>query len=688
MARRTTWIAAIALALWLALLPPARAQAPNWRSFKRDTDGLPNSAPTSLTLSPRGNLWITHEDGEKITQFDGYRFQTLPAPRGRTSRIHESRSGQLWALDAAGLQFHDGEGWQSHPVDEIAAEMQNKPTRVYRPIPLLPAERQSVLVLLSDRLIKYDALQRETTLIRTSAEAGIGAFSELVPAPDDGIWITGESGAAKVPQALRQLEAPIEWKTFPLDPELRLRGLRTGADDGRGGLLVLADNALESGRALLRLRNGEWTVEPVPVDAVRYAWESSDGRLWALDVNTLRHWARPGGEARAMDDLGIRPGNLSDVAVDPAGAFWISTPAGLWRYAPPPWRPPVDAPETSEAISAIHESESGRLCFLGQTELLSLWNGKWERLQMPENTRTPRGIGTFADGTLFYADDLGAVSFDPESKSFQRHVPPAGSLVRYLGTHGGVVYFSRSSGEGTNQSLVEFDGTRWRDSTLGSPTNNIGGWTTLFAAANEEVWIGGTAGAALHQAGGWTNFLIAEGSIPAGPRVFAQLAPGSVWAGTADRLMTWDGRYWVDSVPDAGAVNEIAVGADGSPWISTEAGLLQRFEQNWIALSVDEGVPGGVLSFYEDRAGRQWIGHRRGLAMYHVDGDTDPPQTIISETPPSKQISADQVFTISFTGRDRWNSAPEGRLLFSYRIDGAAWSTFAPATRITLAGRA
>src|SRR5207244_11839451 len=139
-------------------------KAANLRVF-RSSDGLKDSLATAISLSPRGTLWIKHGDANEISKFDGYSVHTMPSPGKNNFRVYESRSGQLWSLYKEGIVVYEGSQWVEHPIPEIRAEIEADPLRQIRQISLVPAERDRVFFLISDKLMEYDAASMRRTLV-------------------------------------------------------------------------------------------------------------------------------------------------------------------------------------------------------------------------------------------------------------------------------------------------------------------------------------------------------------------------------------------------------------------------------------------------------------------------------------------------------------------------------------------
>ena len=59
----------------------------------KTSDGLHDSYAASVSVSPRGNIWVKHGDADAISVFNGYKVQTMPSPGRDAYRIYESRTG-------------------------------------------------------------------------------------------------------------------------------------------------------------------------------------------------------------------------------------------------------------------------------------------------------------------------------------------------------------------------------------------------------------------------------------------------------------------------------------------------------------------------------------------------------------------------------------------------------------------
>ena len=141
------------------LLESSRGQeASVWRVYK-STDGLAESACASVSVNRNGRVLVTHPNEEFISELDGYTVKTVPWPAARSGRVRATPGGQIWALAPEGFEEWQGNVWVSHPVPEIAAELQNGLAHPFRPIPFCPIRQGRVVFLLPQRLMEFDVKQ-------------------------------------------------------------------------------------------------------------------------------------------------------------------------------------------------------------------------------------------------------------------------------------------------------------------------------------------------------------------------------------------------------------------------------------------------------------------------------------------------------------------------------------------------
>jgi streptogramin lyase len=131
------------LATVLALAETSWGQrASNWRVFKA-ADGLAESACSSVTVSPHGQVWVKHFTSDAVSGIDGFSVRNLPTSGAGNNRVYESPGGRLWTTSEDGLQEYRDGAWVGYPVPEIAAEFRSKAFMTLHPIPLCPVRQGS-----------------------------------------------------------------------------------------------------------------------------------------------------------------------------------------------------------------------------------------------------------------------------------------------------------------------------------------------------------------------------------------------------------------------------------------------------------------------------------------------------------------------------------------------------------------
>ncbi|MSU03875.1 MAG: hypothetical protein EXS23_01380, partial [Pedosphaera sp.] len=238
---------------------------------------------TTLTVSPRGNVLANHSEAPIVTILDGYEQRNIPADGLVNNKVYESRSGQLWSIDAGGLLFYDRGKWSRHSVPGIASELRNNATWQFRAISLVPAELNHVLVLLPNSLIEYDASTRQLTVLKEASELPVQRFLEMQESSDGGLWITTSDGFIKVAPPLRRITSETIWQMYRLPAESGVQNLQRPFEDA--DMTVITVGTLDESpvrKAVVRLVKGEIEIEPLTEDRVRQVWKVWDKSEWAM----------------------------------------------------------------------------------------------------------------------------------------------------------------------------------------------------------------------------------------------------------------------------------------------------------------------------------------------------------------------------------------------------------------------
>jgi ligand-binding sensor domain-containing protein len=331
-----------------------RFDGDSFTTFHASPGGLSSSRIQSLHEDSRGRLWIgTHGDG--IALYESGRFRPLDVcdRNCRVNAIRPSADGRkLWIVGSQGVFEIDPDSLQYRARDSTfdafgsIAPMPDGNVYAAGPGGLaridtdavvaigLPAGTTQVramegrgryLFLITDdwRLHRYDIIDRDWTLVRTS----VPAHSRLTIANDGrlllsgwregGIWLLHDDG-----------------RTEPLADIPEHLHARQAYADHEGNLWIGTDT-----QGLWRIRPsriGLMQSPDVGMDGPGYAVaEDGDGGMWfAMACDGLRHWDRDGVVRSVQLESTLGNDCVRSLAMDDRGRLWIGTWQGtLGRLA-------------------------------------------------------------------------------------------------------------------------------------------------------------------------------------------------------------------------------------------------------------------------------------------------------------------------------------------------------------------
>jgi signal transduction histidine kinase len=690
LANRAKHALILAAGLGSLLAPPdTPAQAPPRVAVWRAADGLPQTPTLGISLSPRGHVLTVHDAGQPVARLDGYTVNTISNSVGAPTRVHESRSEQLWSVGPGGLLEQTGTGWNAHPIPEIAAEYRASRLRALRPVPLLPVDRNHVLVLLPDRLLEYDAGDRRSTVIRLASETALGRFSDLHANRDDGAWISGQRGLLRIPGPLRQLRPDTELEEFPIPPSLGVTDLQRPFVDRSGAVVLAAEELPTRTRAVLRFAAGQWEKLPVPGQNIRQAWTAADGELWGHTPGSLVRLDRVDNELRPQPILQV--GRIADVAVEPNGAAWLATSEGVFRVAPLPWRPAPGFPRDPGPVVSVTTDRRGRVVALSATALHWLEGDEWKTVPLAPPPPSGDDLGKRGE-TLFPLPDgsvlvhLAGGNQRLTSEGIARPLDAELASALPLGTlpDGQVLFLAAGP---SPDRLLAFDGRNVADSDrLPDSFRAVGTPTTAFQTRTGELWIGGERGGVFRRGPDWAAVDPLPNGAEDGIVCALELPDGRLVVGGNDAVREFDGRRWRVLRRGFDRVNCLYLSRDrdrdGSLWVASGSGVHRYREDSWQSLGEEEGLPAAAaLSILEDGSGRLWVGTTLGLFTFDPRADPDAPRAeIVGADLPGP--GGDDRARFVAGGTDRWRYTPPGRLLYSWRLDRSPWSSWRPASSV------
>ena len=682
---------ALFLAAW-ALGFSSRAEAEGgsrWRVY-RAADGLGESSVVAVTISPRANVWAKHPNGS-ISWLDGYQARSIPLSSSGNFPAYESRSGQIWSAYAEGVMEYRRDQWVQYPVNEIRAETQSNPLRLFaRPIPLLPAERDHVLAALPDRLLEFDAGQNRTVVLRWASESILGRFNDIVEARDGGAWLSGTNGLAKLPGPVRRLSPESRWQEFPTHTSWQIQNLERPFEDDEGGVTVAADSLASGGRVVLYFNGQTWTAPfPAPDKTRCNAWRDVDGTFWAATRGGL--FRREGTTWTPVQIPGLHSPQFYDVCTEVNGVFWLATTEGLVRHSLKAWRAPAGWPAIQSATFSIFEDREGALWFASSTGLFTVRDLQLRFFPWPAGFpgTVERSGSLFGgpDGRILVSWPGRIQIFDPLTGLFSTFGPFAGCEVRaILGEFKPGEFFVQTFAPGspTGFRIDRFTGKGLEPFFEPKADWSIGDDLTFLRTTEDEtIWLGSSLGL-----GVWdprTKTFEQSGTMPRRPAVeLLEAGKGKIWYATTDAIFEFNGRAWSAMPFSAGQIRAARRARDGSIWVASSGGLWRFTEGSWVSIGAEEGLPAkDVWDVRQDRHFEIWTATEKGISLYHRSADLDPPVASISDAENPKEVYASEVVTFSVRGRDKWDCTRPERLLFSHRLDDAPWSPYLPEATVT-----
>ena len=673
----------LVLALACALQLGAQ-DSERWRYWTA-SDGLRESYSYSLSLDPGGKAWVRHGAVNEMSVLDRYGVVRLPEPRSgerinweSNARVYSSSRGFSWTVTEGALKEWKNGRWIEH--------FRAPPGR--RLIAAAPLD-STVIVLLDDAVREYDPREGSWRDVKASAGSTIGPFLALTAGRQE-IWIAGEHGLATLDVSRQR--APFGWREITG----AVRGLRHFRYPlpGRDGS-VLAQ-ACETGGRFSVVRWSSTGLERVYVspEGAPRGWDGPDGAVWILDGTLL--FRLVDGRRIPVPRHGVLSGSVFDVYVEEAGTFWIAGSEGIARYNPQIWQAPPGLGEFEHSVHSILEDRSGRLWFAATDYLLELDGASWNAHRVPRGLRlhavqsealAPGDNGRILVKSMNQQQVEIILEFDPRSAQFRTVLHPEGRLIQVIKARreGGV--WMGSMAPGRQGFRVEiYENGRFR------PYIDVeSGWSGsdlryLLERANGDLWIGGVGGGCAWREGHLLSpFDTKLGYTASGVFAMHELADGTLVAGGRDRLLRFNGSSWSLLRDGMDRIRDITEMPGGRLWVASAAGVHRKQGDSWIDNDREDGLPSEIAStVFRDSTGRIWAGTSEGLALFHPEADSDPPRTILDPNGNTADVPSSGEVRIAFSGIDTWKQTAAARLLFSYRLDGAAWTPFHSGRSVTL----
>jgi diguanylate cyclase (GGDEF)-like protein len=408
--------------------------------------------------------------------------------------------------------------------------------------------------------------------------------------------------------------------------------------------------------------------------------------VWIQDGD--RVFELSGGRKSVAERSGALNGIPVTLVPEGPGRFWIGTSQGLAHYMPSLWQHPPGAPPLDDVVNGIAEDRAGRMWFLSAHSLLCLDGSQWSSFPLPKGespwTVFTDGIAVMRDGRLVLnTSNSHLLVFDPVRRAFHviRHPQNRRTHSFVQRSDGRLLVETYPEGSKHGGIFEVFDGSLFSPLTTRRQAWGDFELRALRIGSNDEIWVGGTLFFGVYRGPECQAINSLDGFADPGAYVIHLDGPGHALAGGRDGLFQWNGGKWQRIRSGLDRVRSISHSHDGTLWIASGTGVHRLRNGEWISNGVEDGLPSTVAyKVFEDSRRRIWAGTASGISLFHPDADVDPPQVQLTEAQNSREISPGGKMRITFTGIDKWKYTLPSRLLFSYRLDGGAWSPFATAS--------
>ena len=365
--RLFTWMFVNALLCVAAFgLNPDRLMSQYAHSAWRTSDGFFNSAPTSVTQTSDGYVWIGTQNG--LVRFDGVRFVSWTPPAGKqlpsayVSCLLSARDGSLWIgttkglahwkngefttfPNAAGfvdflLEDHLGLVWmvrtRVHGKSGPICQITDAKARCYGASDGVASENASSLAedlqggfwVGSSSLLQRWRPGSSEKIYRPSVlkeGEGLHGVTELATAKDGGLWV-GMS-AVGPGLGLQELRDGV-WKPFVTSAfDSSTLSIETLSPTKKNGLLIGTDR-----HGLYRISDGKvdhfQATDGLTGDTIGSFYEDREGNLWVATSDGIDRFSDRTVVTFSMRQ-GLAANDVQSVFASPDGSIWIGNQEGL-----------------------------------------------------------------------------------------------------------------------------------------------------------------------------------------------------------------------------------------------------------------------------------------------------------------------------------------------------------------------
>jgi signal transduction histidine kinase/CheY-like chemotaxis protein len=672
--RQMPWM--FILGLSLSVRTAAAEGTPAWRSWDA-SDGLEESYTYSASVDPKGRVWLVHGAVATISILDGKSKHSLPSP-GRNSKIVFTRDGEPWALNRLGVFHLENHGWVRHSIPEF-----DEQRRVGRErIGISPGGK--LLLVGAQTLFEYDGEARNARALYHTRGTG--------PSELRGVLVSGESiwlASGRRIMRAKSWSGPLAWESA-VDLENGLEDFQNLSPGNDGGILFAAvDRGAQ--RFVLASLSPELKAKILyrGTGTKLTGWWAG-GTLWREEAHRFYHreqsgWVRVEKHTRFG-------GMMYEVVPDAGGVFWVASSQGLVRHAPLSWSSPLD--QANEQItSSIAESPDGAIWFLQEDRLVwrdtrGVWSHRELPLSMRGDTLHSGILGAFSDRVVFSNPDARRlVVLDRRTGTIGWLAHPFKRQVRTAQAGADRRLYLLTTDESGAHYAETFDGSRFETIADFGREPIDEDIRTVARTSDGAIWLGGAMVVLRYDNGEFQRLTFPQQAGGQGAFKIYQDRSGRILAGTRAALFEWSSGRWTLLKQGPDRVRNVIVDRKGAIWLAAADGIYRGQQGAWFANDSSDGLAGSVVyTVFEDSHGRIWAGTTNGISLFQPDADRQSPTFLLPAGGEVQEVGPQGNITVTLSASDVWKSTESGRLLFSYRLDGASWTDFAAITSASFRG--
>ena len=616
----------------------------NGSAWELMTDGLPETAVSSLTQDSDGQLWATFKNvGQAAARFDkaSDRWQPLSCPvSGPASpyvrHIVQTNDGLLWLATEAGLATFDGRSQQWN----LLTTADGLPGNVVQSLALGPAglwvgtnqglavQQDGRWTILNAADVREMAIAPDGTVWFITADGVVrlrGGQQQTLPVPpvsqvydvlatDAGFWLAANEGVAFF---AAQQEGTGRWQRFAQGdglPKGRVTALAAAADG-----TVWASSQLQSDdRPLSSALYGSYAIHH---DYLSF-W---NGRLWQPAI-------RPA-------SVGLLHPIITSIVTTADGATWLGSLGGVSRFDGQQWT-------NFTVLDGLPGHELYQLLAVGDVVWAVTHGGLAQFNPASQRWKSFADVGNWghyedvriaadASGTLWAGSGTDLLRYDGQR---WQHVPidlpdPAVEVRDFVVTADGRLWLTAHLDTPglTEQFLAEYDGTEWQWHAVQLPANQqiapfshlwLGPDGRLWASNDSSLWVFALSAGTVSQPSQYPELIRAITDL-------TFLADGTPVASTrfsaTPLLLLAEGANPIDLPLEASRTFAITSGADNRLWVGTDQGAAQQLpDGRWQLFPLTESEMDQTVSeLTVARDGRLLLGTTNGSVLQWADGQVD-----------------------------------------------------------------